>query len=153
MEGLRDLFLDGYKLTEVDNKFLDSQFKLAVNNHTNIAWRRYLAQLAITIFYSQVNNPDFFVIYPKIKSILLGVLSLKLNKAVAPRLLSIQEYSDNLLRAFPEYRLLLIKALTHYQPDLSLNIPVDNTNQIEKYNGIFESIFPELFVESPQLVL
>ena len=148
LEGLRELFVEGYEPTDVDYKFLDSQFKLAVYNHTNIAWRRYIAQLAITIFYLRVNNLEFFVIYPKIKSILIGILSMKINKAVAPKVLSIQEFSDNLLQAFPEYRLLLIKALTHYQPDLSLNIPVDDTKQMEEYNGIFKAIFPELFVES-----
>jgi hypothetical protein len=145
LEDLKELFTDGYRPTEIDYKFLDNQFKLAVNNHTNIAWRRYISQLAITVFYLKVNNLKFFEIYPKIKSILLGVLSIKLNKAIAPKLLSIQEFSNNLLAAFPEYRFLLIKALTYFQPDLVLNIPMSDTKQIEEHNWILITIFPELF--------
>lgn len=148
LEDLKELFTEGYQPTEIDYKFLDNQFNLALNNHTNIAWRRYISQLAIADFYLKVNNLEFFEVYPKVKSILLGILSMKLNKALAPKLLSIEEFSNNLLLAFPEYRFLLIKALTHFQPYLSLNIPMDSAKQIEECNGIFKAIFPEIFVES-----
>jgi len=151
------------KTESVDSKFLNNEFKYFQDNIiiNEVFTRKYMAHLAISILYVKFNNkPNYKKQVPKIRNIILPLLSLKFKKAIHFK-------HDNLIKISNSVKLshveIYIKAINEYFRGVDNFLDIyDKTGKFRRkleiyytnkpkqdrqYDEILEKVFTELFTE------
>jgi len=153
---------------KIDSDFLSSEFKYAKDNiivNENFT-RKYIAHLAISIFYIKLNDePSYKKQVPKIRDIILSLLSLKFEKPIHFK-------HDNLIKILNNIKLshveIYIKAINEYFRGIDNFLDIyDKTGKFRRkleiyytnkpkqerqYDGVLKKIFPELFKKFGKIV-
>lgn len=140
---LLELFKEGYQPTADDEIFLDQQHKIALERSTRKIWRLHIECLYVSIFYLKVNKIEFADCYPKIRFILSGLLSLKLELGIFQSNLTLPDFITELVANCPEYAGLINKAVSVFEVADIQQFAAGNEHH--EFDWIFKAIFPELF--------
>lgn len=145
IQDILELFKEGYRPTPEDDIFLNNQYKVAIDRSSRKIWRFHIEKLTVSIFYTKVNKIEFSDYYSKVRFILSGLLSLKLNLSIFQNPISLPEYIAESGKNYPEYTALINRAITHFEVEGIPIFPVNDSIQQHEYDWIFKPAFPELF--------